>query len=40
MTTFDFAFFTNGKIMALDSAALQSPLAADQVIPLRPRRKD
>jgi uncharacterized protein (UPF0210 family) len=37
MTTFDFAFFTNGRVMALDSAALQPPLAAEQVIPLSPR---
>ncbi len=37
MTTFDFAFFTNGRVMTLDSDALQGPLAADQTIPLSPR---
>jgi uncharacterized protein (UPF0210 family) len=38
-TSFDFAFFTNSRIMSLDSAPLQASLAADQVIPLRARRR-
>lgn len=39
-TQFDFAFFANSRVMSLDSAPLQSPLAGDQVIPLRPRGAD
>ncbi len=38
-TEFDFAFFANSKVMALDSAPLQSPLAADQIISLNARKK-
>lgn len=35
LTAFDFAFFANSRVMALDSAPLGGPLGADQVIPLR-----
>ncbi len=38
-TNFDFAFFANSRVMRLDSAPLQSPLAADQIIPLQPRKR-
>jgi hypothetical protein len=38
-TAFDFAFFANSKVMALDSAPLQAPLAADQTISLNARKK-
>lgn len=38
-TAFDFAFFANSKVMALDSAPLQTPLATDQIISLNARKK-
>ena len=38
-TAFDFAFFANSKVMALDSAPLQKPLATDQIISLNARKK-
>lgn len=37
-TEFDFAFFANSKVMALDSAPLQAPFSATQVIPLNSRK--
>jgi uncharacterized protein (UPF0210 family) len=38
-TSFDFEYFENGSVMALDASALGLPLAASQVIPLHPRRQ-
>jgi uncharacterized protein (UPF0210 family) len=38
-TAFDFAFFANSKVMALDSSPLQKPLAIDQIISLNARKK-
>lgn len=38
-TTFDFSFFANSKVMALDSAPLQAPLSADQIISLNARKR-
>ncbi|MBI3151813.1 MAG: DUF711 family protein [Chloroflexi bacterium] len=37
-TEFDFAFFANSKVMALDSAPLQAPFSATQIIPLNSRK--
>lgn len=39
VTTFDFSFFANSKVMALDSAPLQAPLSADQIISLNARKR-
>jgi uncharacterized protein (UPF0210 family) len=38
-TTFDFGFFANSKVMALESAPLHGPLANARIIPLYPRRR-
>ena len=36
-TDFDFEFFANSRVMALDSAGLQGPLNGDKAFSLRPR---
>ncbi len=38
MTSFDFGFFANGRVMALPAAALQGVLTTDEIIQLSPRR--
>jgi len=38
-TAFDFGFFANGKVMALDSEPLRSALSGNDAIPLKPRNK-
>jgi len=37
-TTFDFAFFANSRVLALEVQPLQTPLAGDTSFSLRPRR--
>jgi len=39
MTGFDFAFFSNGRLMDLEAGALSGLLAQDEVIEIRPRRR-
>lgn len=39
VTTFDFSFFANSKVMALDSAPVHAPLSTDQIISLNARKK-
>ena len=36
-TGFDFAFFANSKVMALDSEGLHGPLSGDEAFSLGPR---
>ncbi len=36
-TSFDFGFFANGKVMALDSAPLHFPFTSNEVLPLKKR---
>ena len=38
-TAFNFGFFANGKVMALDSMPLNSSLAGDETISIRPRKR-
>ena len=38
-TTFDFGFFANSKVMALDAEPLQSPLSDNQIISLNSHQK-
>jgi uncharacterized protein (UPF0210 family) len=37
-TNFDFAFFAQSKVMALDSEGLTSPFNQNEVLPIRPRK--
>ncbi len=37
MTSFDFAFFSNGRVMALDAGNLGGMLAGNEVLDIRPR---
>jgi hypothetical protein len=39
MTSFDFPFFANSRVMALDAEPLQGPLARDENFTLQTRRK-
>ena len=38
-TSFDFGFFANSKVMALNSMPLNSPLAGDETFSIQPRTK-
>jgi hypothetical protein len=39
VTTFDFGFFANSRVMKLDAEPLSAPLISDALIPLSPRKK-
>ena len=38
-TSFDFSFFANSRVMALEAQGVHVPLASAQAIPIPPRRK-